>query len=239
MPQTLLSQFGNPMTRVEKALTALKNGQGVVVTDDEKRENEGDLIFAAQSVTVPQMNMLIRECSGIVCLCLTAERAQTLALPLMVQNNTSRFGTAFTVSVDAAEGITTGVSAADRVATVKAAVADGAQPSDLKQPGHMFPLIAAPGGVLKRRGHTEACVDLARLAGLKPYGLLCELMKPDGSMSRLPEVVQFARQNEMVVITIEDLADYRLRLEKLVTGVSEARLLTRYGEFREDAVKSR
>jgi 3,4-dihydroxy 2-butanone 4-phosphate synthase len=220
MHQTLLSQFGDPIARVEKALAALKNGHGVVVTDDEDRENEGDLIFAAQSVTVPQMNMLIRKCSGIVCLCLTAEKAQILGLPLMVQNNTSRFGTAFTVSVDAAEGITTGVSAADRVATVKAAVADGAQPGDLRQPGHMFPLIAVPGGVLKRKGHTEACIDLARLAGLKPYGLLCELMNPDGSMSRLPQAVQFARKNDMVVITIEDLLTYRVRNEKLVKQVA-------------------
>jgi 3,4-dihydroxy 2-butanone 4-phosphate synthase len=209
MHQTLLSRFGSPLERVEKALSALKRSEGVIVTDDEERENEGDLIFAAESVTIPQMNMLIRQCSGIVCLCITPEKARALGLGPMVQQNTSRFGTAFTVSIDAAENITTGVSAADRVAAVKAAVADHASPGDLRQPGHMFPIVASPGGVLKRKGHTEATVDLARLAGLKPCGLLCELMNPDGTMSRLPEIVIWAEKNGVIVITIADLIEYR------------------------------
>jgi 3,4-dihydroxy 2-butanone 4-phosphate synthase / GTP cyclohydrolase II len=232
MRQTLLSRFGNPGERVEKALSALRQGRGVIVTDDENRENEGDLIFAAESVTEPQMLSLIRDCSGIVCLCLTPDKAEALGLSLMVRLNTSRFGTAFTVSIDAAEGITTGVSAADRVATVKAAVADNATPDNLSRPGHMFPLIAVPGGVLKRKGHTEATVDLPRLAGLKPCGLLCEVMKADGTMARLPELISYAEKHALVVITIDDLVNYRWTHEKAVHKVAEARLPTKYGEFR-------
>jgi 3,4-dihydroxy 2-butanone 4-phosphate synthase len=209
MHQTLLARFGSPLERVEKVLNSLRRGEGVIVTDDEDRENEGDLVFAAESITVPQMNMLIRECSGIVCLCITEEKAQALELPKMVQHNTSRFGTAFTVSIDAVNGTTTGVSAADRVATVRAAIADNAEPEDLRQPGHIFPIVASPGGVLKRQGHTEATVDLPRLAGLKPYGLLCELMNPDGTMARLPEIITFAQKHDMVVTTITDLIAYR------------------------------
>jgi 3,4-dihydroxy 2-butanone 4-phosphate synthase len=209
--QTLLDSFGTPLERVQKALRALRNGEGVVVTDDENRENEGDLIFAAESITTPQMNMLIRECSGIVCLCITNARAGLLNLPMMVSENTSRFGTAFTVSVDATDNITTGVSAADRVTTVKAAIADNAGPEDLRRPGHIFPLVAAAGGVLTRQGHTEATVDLPRLAGLRPYGLLCELMNADGTMARLPEIVQWSAKQGIVITTIADLITYRLK----------------------------
>lgn len=208
MKKDLLVQFGSPHQRVDAALQSLRRGSGAIVIDDEDRENEGDLIFAAESVTVAQMNMLIRECSGIVCLCITAEKAQALGLPMMAQNNTSRFGTAFTISIDAAVGTTTGVSAADRVATVRAAIVDDARPLDLRQPGHMFPIVAASGGVLKRKGHTEATVDLPRLAGLKPCGLLCELMNPDGTMSRLPEIVTFATKNNLPIVSIEDLVFY-------------------------------
>jgi 3,4-dihydroxy 2-butanone 4-phosphate synthase len=208
MSQTLLSGFGSPNQRVENALDSLRRGGGAIVTDDENRENEGDLIFAAETVTVPQMNMLIRECSGIVCLCLSAEKARVLGLPAMVQHNTSRFGTAFTISIDAAEGVTTGVSAADRVTTVQAAVADNAGPADLRRPGHVFPIVASAGGVLQRQGHTEATVDLPRLAGLKPCGLLCELMNPDGTMSRLPEIVSFAAKHHLPVVAIKDLVAY-------------------------------
>ncbi len=211
MNQTLLDSFGTPLERVQKALRALRNGEGVVVTDDENRENEGDLIFAAESITTPQMNMLIRECSGIVCLCITNARAGLLNLPMMVSENTSRFGTAFTVSVDATDNITTGVSAADRVTTVKAAIADNAGPEDLRRPGHIFPLVAAAGGVLTRQGHTEATVDLPRLAGLRPYGLLCELMNADGTMARLPEIVQWSAKQGIVITTIADLITYRLK----------------------------
>ncbi|MFH1136507.1 MAG: 3,4-dihydroxy-2-butanone-4-phosphate synthase [Pseudomonadota bacterium] len=209
MNQTLLDQFGGPFERVEKAFKALQNGRGVLVTDDESRENEGDLIFAAESLNETQMAMLIRECSGIVCLCLPEEKIRSLDLPMMVERNSSAYQTAFTVSIEAAEGVTTGVSAGDRVRTVKAAIADGAKPEDLRRPGHVFPLKARPGGVLERRGHTEAAVDLMRLAGLKPYGVLCELTNADGTMARLPRLVDFAREKDFTVLTVDDLACYR------------------------------
>ena len=206
---TLLTQFGTPLERVENALDALRQGRGVLVTDDENRENEGDLIFPAETVTEMQMALLIRECSGIVCLCLTEEKIDTLQLPMMVERNGSRFQTAFTVSIEASRGVTTGVSAADRVATVKAAVADDAKPKDLTSPGHVFPLKAKSGGVLERPGHTEATVDLMQLAGLKPCGVLCELTNADGTMARLPQIVAFALQHGIPVLTIEDLIEYR------------------------------
>lgn len=211
MHHPLAAQFGTPVERVEKALAALRSGNGILVTDDEDRENEGDLIFAAESLTEAQMAILIRECSGIVCLCLPDEKVQALQLPMMVPDNSSRFQTAFTVSIEAAAGVTTGVSAADRVTTVKAAIADQAVPADLCRPGHIFPLRARPGGVLERGGHTEATVDLMRLAGLKPYGVLCELTNPDGSMARLPEIVAFAQSQDMPVVTVGDLVAYRLK----------------------------
>lgn len=217
MNQTLLARFGHSSQRVEAALDALRNNQGVLVTDDEQRENEGDLVFAAESLTTAQMAMLIRECSGIVCLCLTAEKVQALELPMMVDHNSSRYQTAFTVSIEAARGVTTGVSAADRVATVKAAIADHAGPQDLHRPGHIFPLRARPSGVLERPGHTEATVDLMRLAGLKPYGVLCELTNPDGTMARLPQIVAFAEQHNMPVVTVADLVAYRKGLLQLAS----------------------
>ena len=209
MDQPILKQFGGPISRVENALLALRKGRGVLVTDDANRENEGDLIFAAESLTKEQMAMLIRECSGIVCLCMTEERALQLDLPMMVEENQSRYGTAFTVSIEAAEGVTTGVSAADRVATVKAAIAPDAKPSDLARPGHVFPLCARPGGVIERGGHTEATVDLMRLAGLAPCGVLCELTNPDGTMARLHEVAAFAKMHNMAMCTVQDLVAYR------------------------------
>jgi len=196
--------------RVERALQALRAGRGVLVTDNENRENEGDLIFAAESLTAPQMAMLIRECSGIVCLCLPDEKVRALDLPPMVGNNSSRYQTAFTVSIEAAEGVTTGVSAADRVRTVQAAIADDARPGDLNRPGHIFPLRARPGGVLEREGHTEATVDLMRLAGLKPYGVLCELTNEDGTMARMPQIREFGRRHDLPVVTIDDLKEYIL-----------------------------
>lgn len=214
MNQSLLSEFGDPIARVEAALAALRAGQGVLVADDEDRENEGDLIFAAESMTNEQMAMMIRECSGIVCLCLTDERVRQLELPMMVEANSSHYQTAFTVTIEAAQGVTTGVSAADRITTIRAAIADGARPSDLHRPGHVFPLRARTGGVLTRRGHTEATVDLMQLAGLKPYGVLCELTKEDGSMARLPDLVAFGRQHRMPVLTIEDLVQYRQLLSE-------------------------
>lgn len=212
MNQSLLSPFGSPLERVEAALEALRQGRGVLVADDEDRENEGDLIFAAESMTHEQMAMMIRECSGIVCLCLTEERVRRLELPMMVEANSSQYQTAFTVTIEAAEGVTTGVSAADRITTIRAAIADDARPFDLNRPGHVFPLRAREGGVLTRRGHTEATVDLMTLAGLKPFGVLCELTKEDGSMARLPDLVAFGLKQGMPVLTIEDLVQYRLAL---------------------------
>ncbi len=198
-----------PSERVRAALASLRRGEGVLVVDDEDRENEGDLIYAASSLTEAQMALLIRECSGIVCLCLPGEKIRELDLPPMVAKNTSPYQTAFTVSIEASEGVTTGVSAADRVRTIKAAVAEGARPEDLRRPGHVFPLCARPGGVLERRGHTEATVDLMRLAGLPPYGVLCELTNPDGTMARLPEILRFGAEHGLPVVTVEDLAAWR------------------------------
>lgn len=198
-----------PSERVRAALASLRRGEGVLVVDDEDRENEGDLIYAASSLTEAQMALLIRECSGIVCLCLPVEKIRELDLPPMVAKNTSPYQTAFTVSIEASEGVTTGVSAADRVRTIKAAVAEGARPEDLRRPGHVFPLCARPGGVLERRGHTEATVDLMRLAGLPPYGVLCELTNPDGTMARLPEILRFGAEHGLPVVTVEDLAAWR------------------------------
>jgi 3,4-dihydroxy 2-butanone 4-phosphate synthase len=212
MKRSILSQFGTSTERVERALEALRNARGVLVTDDESRENEGDLIFAAESLSSAQMAMLIRECSGIVCLCLTEEKVSSLNLPLMVQDNTSRYGTAFTVSIEADRGVTTGVSAADRVTTIRSAIADSARPEDLRRPGHVFPLQARPGGVLERPGHTEATIDLMLLTGLKPCGVLCELTNPDGSMARLPEITAFAQTHHLPVVTVEDLIEYRRAL---------------------------
>ncbi|MCW6540627.1 3,4-dihydroxy-2-butanone-4-phosphate synthase [Yersinia ruckeri] len=210
MNQTLLSDFGTPFERVEHALDALRNGKGVMVLDDENRENEGDLVFAAETMTVEQMALTIRHGSGIVCLCITEERRQQLDLPMMVTNNSSQFQTAFTVTIEAAKGVTTGVSASDRLTTICAAIDDNAKPADLSRPGHVFPLRGQPGGVLTRRGHTEASIDLATLAGFKPAGVLCELTNDDGSMAHAPEVIAFAKQHDMPVVTIDDLAEYRL-----------------------------
>ncbi len=214
MNQTLLSSYGTPFERVERALAALQAGKGVMVLDDENRENEGDMIFAAETMTREQMALTIRHGSGIVCLCLTEDRRQQLKLPMMVENNSSQYQTAFTVTIEAAQGVTTGVSAADRITTIRAAIADNAQPNDLNRPGHVFPLRAQSGGVLTRRGHTEATIDLVRMAGFKPAGVLCELTNDDGSMARAPEVIEFAKWHDMPVVTIEDVVNYRLKTEK-------------------------
>lgn len=208
MNQSLLSAFGTPTERVLNAINAFKQGNGVLVLDDEDRENEGDLIFPAETITTEQMAHLIRYGSGIVCLCITDELCQQLDLPPMVQNNSSVNKTAFTLSIEAAKGVSTGVSAADRVTTIKAAVADNAKPTDLHRPGHIFPLRAVEGGVLKRRGHTESSVDLAKLAGFKPAAVICEITNDDGSMARTPEIVEFSKKFNYPVVTIEDLVAY-------------------------------
>lgn len=217
MNQSLLSTFGTAEQRVRRAIDAFKQGQGVLVLDDENRENEGDLIFPAETITPEQMAKLIRYGSGIVCLCITDELCQQLELLPMVENNTSVNRTAFTVTIEAAEGVSTGVSAADRVTTIKAAVKDGAKANDLHRPGHVFPLRAVDGGVLKRRGHTEASVDLARLAGFKPAAVICEITNDDGTMARMPEIVQFGQQFGYPVLTIEDLVEFFQRNSNCVT----------------------
>ena len=214
MNQTLLSSFGTPFERVENALIALREGRGAMVLDDEDRENEGDMIFAAENMTVEQMALTIRHGSGIVCLCLTDERRKQLELPMMVENNTSAYGTGFTITIEAAHGVTTGVSAAVRLTTVRAAIADNAKPSDLNRPGHVFPLRAQPGGVLTRGGHTEATIDLVSLAGFKPAGVLCELTNDDGTMARAPECIKFAKEHNKALVTIEDLVAYRREHER-------------------------
>ena len=210
MNQSILSAFGaTGEERVINALNAFKQGNGVLVLDDEDRENEGDLIFPAEAITPEQMAKLIRYGSGIVCLCITDEQCKQLDLPPMVEHNNSVNKTAFTVTIEAAEGVSTGVSAQDRVTTIKAAIADQAKPTDLHRPGHVFPLRAAEGGVLTRRGHTEASVDLARLSGFKPAGVICEITNDDGTMARAPEIIEFAKKFGYVVLTIEDLVAYR------------------------------
>ena len=211
MNQSILSPFGNTAEeRVLNAINAFKHGTGVLVLDDEDRENEGDLIFPAETITSEQMAKLIRYGSGIVCLCITDERCQQLDLPPMVEHNNSVNKTAFTVTIEAAKGVSTGVSAADRVTTIQTAIADNALPTDLHRPGHVFPLRAANGGVLTRRGHTEASVDLARLAGFKEASVICEITNDDGTMGRTPEIVEFAKKFGYSVLTIEDLVEYRL-----------------------------
>ncbi|MEM7083883.1 MAG: 3,4-dihydroxy-2-butanone-4-phosphate synthase [Pseudomonadota bacterium] len=210
MTDLVSEHFGSPHQRVLRAIEALRAGQGVLLLDDPGRENEGDLIYSAQHLSVEQMARLIRDCSGIVCLCLDAERVKQLALPPMVVANSSRNGTAFTVSIEARDGVTTGVSAADRVETVRTACAPDAQPDDLLRPGHVFPLRAAPGGLSERRGHTEGTLALMVLAGLEPAGVLCELCLPDGRMARTPDVVRYGLAHEIPVLTIDDLVQYEL-----------------------------
>ncbi|OCF95510.1 3,4-dihydroxy-2-butanone-4-phosphate synthase [Gilliamella sp. wkB195] len=212
MNQFNLNEFGTPIERVKKAIASIKAGSGVLVLDDEDRENEGDIIWAAQTITTQQMALTIRYGSGIVCLCMPQSYCDKLALPMMVANNTSKNQTAFTITIEAAKGVTTGVSAADRVTTVKAAVADNAKPSDLNHPGHVFPLVAKENGVLSRRGHTEASVDLVSLAGFKPAAVICELTNDDGTMARAPQVVEFAKKHQLPVVTIDDIVAYRKSL---------------------------
>ncbi|ELB2783716.1 3,4-dihydroxy-2-butanone-4-phosphate synthase [Vibrio alginolyticus] len=210
---SLLAEFGDPITRVENALIALKEGRGVLLLDDEDRENEGDIIYSVEHLTNEQMALMVRECSGIVCLCLTDAQADKLELPPMVVNNNSANQTAFTVSIEAKVGVTTGVSAADRVTTIKTAANPHAKPEDLARPGHVFPLRARPGGVMTRRGHTEGTIDLMQMAGLQPAGVLCEVTNPDGTMAKAPEIVAFGRLHNMPVLTIEDMVMYLNQFE--------------------------
>ncbi|XLZ71138.1 3,4-dihydroxy-2-butanone-4-phosphate synthase [Massilia sp. SR12] len=198
-------------TRIHAALEAMRAGIPVILLDDFDRENEADLIVATDRLTVETMALLIRECSGIVCLCLTADKVRELELAPMAAENGSKYGTPFTVSIEAREGVTTGVSAADRVTTIRAATAPNARPADMVRPGHVFPLRAAPGGVLERAGHTEGSVDLARMAGLAPYAVLCELMNPDGTMMRGEAIEAFAQLHGMPILTIAEMIEWRQR----------------------------
>lgn len=203
-----MNQLITNQSSVISAIEAVKNGKGIIVVDNENRENEGDLIFSAETISEEQMAALIRDCSGIVCLCITDEKREELGLDMMVRQNRSQYGTAFTVSIEAAEGVTTGVSAKDRVTTIKTAIEEGASEADIASPGHVFPLVARPGGVLEREGHTEATVDMMKLAGLKPAGVLCELTNPDGTMMRRDDIDIYAEKYGYPVITIEDMKEY-------------------------------
>lgn len=209
-PEIFFSALTPAEERIQQALEDIRQGKPVLVMDDFDRENEADLIVAAETLTIETMARMIRDGSGIVCLCLTDELADHLELPPMVADNSSQFKTAFTITIEAAEGVTTGVSAKDRTTTVKAAIKEGAIASDLNRPGHVFPLRARKGGVLERRGHTEGTIDLARLAGLKPSGVLCELTNPDGTMASGIQVLAYAQTHHLTVITIDEIAQYRL-----------------------------
>jgi 3,4-dihydroxy 2-butanone 4-phosphate synthase/GTP cyclohydrolase II len=215
--------------RIEAALEDIRQGKMVILVDDEDRENEGDLTMAAEKVTPEAVNFMAKHGRGLICLSLTDERLNELRLPMMVSENTSRFQTAFTVSVDARKGVTTGISAADRATTILAAVNESTQPEDLVSPGHIFPLRARSGGVLVRTGQTEGSVDLARLAGLKPAGVICEIMKDDGTMARMPDLQVFAEEFGLKIVTIADLIKYRLNKESLVRRIVTATLPTKYG----------
>ncbi|HUL20959.1 MAG TPA: bifunctional 3,4-dihydroxy-2-butanone-4-phosphate synthase/GTP cyclohydrolase II [Thermodesulfobacteriota bacterium] len=215
--------------RIEAALEDIRQGKMVVLVDDEDRENEGDLTMAAEKVTPEAINFMAKYGRGLVCLSLTDERLNELRLPMMVSENTSRFQTAFTVSIDARKGVSTGISAADRATTILAAVNENTLPEDLVSPGHVFPLRAKPGGVLVRTGQTEGSVDLARLAGLKPAGVICEIMKDDGTMARMPDLQVFAEEFGLKIVTIADLIKYRLNKESLVRRIVTANLPTKYG----------
>jgi 3,4-dihydroxy 2-butanone 4-phosphate synthase / GTP cyclohydrolase II len=222
-----------PLGSVAQAIADIRAGKLVIVADDEGRENEGDLVGAAERVTPEMINFMVTHGRGLVCLTLLPDRCQALGLPQMAEQNTEAHETAFTVSVDAARrfGVTTGISAADRAATIHVAIDPAAVPSDLRRPGHVFPLRARPGGVLQRVGQTEASVDLARLAGLYPAGVICEILNPDGTMARRPELERFARAHGVASITVAQLVAYRLQHERLVHRVAEARLPTPFGEF--------
>ena len=221
-----------PFWPIEQAVREIAAGRMVIVVDDEDRENEGDLTIAADKVTPDAINFMATHGRGLICMPMTGERLDELDIPLMVRDNTSAHETAFCVSVEAREGVTTGISAADRARTVLVAIHEGTRPSDLDRPGHVFPLRARPGGVLQRAGQTEAGVDLARIAGLYPAAVICEVMKEDGTMARLPDLLAFAGKHGMAIVSVADLIRYRLRTESLVRRLASTVLPTRYGEFR-------
>ncbi len=233
-----MKEVQTPFASIERAVADLRAGRFVVVVDDEDRENEGDLVLAAEKATPEAINFMVREGRGLVCLALTGARCDALELPPMVEQNTSNFGTAFTVSIEARGRTTTGISAADRANTVLAAIDPKTRPADLLRPGHMFPLRAQTGGVLKRAGQTEASVDLARIAGLDPSAVLCEIMNEDGTMARVPDLAAFCERHGLAMVTVADLIRHRMQTERLVHRIAAPSLPTRFGNFRIYAYRS-
>ncbi len=225
------STSNSPFHTISEALEDFQAGRCVILVDDEDRENEGDLVCAAELVTPEAINFMAKYGRGLICLALTPERVEELKLPPQTQENTATFGTAFTVSIDAAKNITTGISAADRATTIKLAVSPHAKPSDFARPGHVFPLKAHKGGVLRRAGQTEGSVDLARLGGLSPAAVICEIMNDDGTMARVPHLLEFAKQHQLKIITVKDLIQYRLHRETFVKEMIRAHLPTTFGQF--------
>ncbi|QWD81872.1 bifunctional 3,4-dihydroxy-2-butanone-4-phosphate synthase/GTP cyclohydrolase II [Polynucleobacter sp. MWH-S4W17] len=221
----------NTLASTEEIIAELSAGKMVILVDEEDRENEGDLVLAADHVTAEAVNFMAKHGRGLICLTLTRERCQQLNLPLMVRDNGTSMGTNFTVSIEAASGVTTGISAADRALTIKTAVAPNAKPSDLVQPGHIFPLMAQPGGVLIRSGHTEAGCDLAAMAGCSPTSVICEIMKDDGSMARLPDLLEFAKEHQLKIGSIADLIQYRSQHESIVVREGTREFITPWGKF--------
>jgi 3,4-dihydroxy 2-butanone 4-phosphate synthase/GTP cyclohydrolase II len=238
MSRARSSRRKSPFAGIDEAVDAIRRGEMIIVVDDEDRENEGDLTIAAERITPQAINFMATHGRGLICMPMLEERLAELEIPLMVAENTARFGTAFTVSIEAKRSTSTGISAGDRAATVLAAIDPATRPADLARPGHMFPLQARSGGVLVRAGQTEAAVDLARIAGLYPAGVICEIMNEDGTMARVPELAKFARRHHLLMITIADLIQYRMRTEALVRRVASAVLPTSYGEFRVFAFES-
>jgi len=228
-----------PFATIEEAIEDIREGRFVVVVDDPDRENEGDLVIAAQFATPETINFMATHARGLICLCLTDERTDQLGLRPMTERNEAPLGTAFTVSIEARDGVTTGISAADRSHTIQVAIAPDAKPQDLIQPGHVFPLRAKPGGVLERIGQTEAAVDLARMAGLNPSGVVCEIMNEDGTMARVPDLIPYCERHGLKMVTVADLVEHRRRREKLVERKVSVRLPTEYGEFRAIAFREK
>ena len=223
--------MATPFHSIEDAIKDIKKGKFIILVDDEDRENEGDLVIAAEHVTPQAVNFMAKQARGLICLALTPQRVEELQLPQQAAENTATFGTAFTVSIDARKDITTGISAADRATTIHVAIDPKAKPSDLAKPGHIFPLKAQQGGVLRRAGQTEGSVDLARLAGLNPSGVICEIMNEDGTMARVPELTKFAKSHKLKMVTIKALIEYRMQRETFVRRMASARMPTTFGDF--------
>lgn len=226
------------LATIPEAIEEIRSGRILIVVDDESRENEGDLAIAAEKVTPEAINLMAREARGLICMPITGERLEELRIPMMVQDNTSRFSTAFTISIEAKHGVTTGISAHDRATTIRTVLDPATKPEDIARPGHIFPIRARPGGVLVRAGHTEAIVDLARLAGLYPAGVICEILNEDGTMARFRQLEELAARHNLKMVSVADLITYRRRHEKLVHRVAEAKLPTKHGDFTIMAYKS-